>query len=185
MGITYREGDLSPHIEVFEEIYCNLTGTKHHFSPLDELDEQVWEVARESTKIPFFENIYQSLLLKEIVYCLENEGIEAECYINSINTDLYINGSGIYSLDDYYVATFKTPIEVDGEKALQMFCDAHDIDFSGDVDELCCECRQARVWVDADGGVVATFDFSRGYVSFVDEITNELMEAILERELIF
>ncbi|WP_440880615.1 hypothetical protein [Tenacibaculum sp. C7A-26P2] len=80
--INYNENSLSVNIKQFEEIGS--------FLDVEIKDSEVWEIAREYEEIPYFTNIYQSLLLSRIVETAKNiYSLEMDCFINGRDTHLY------------------------------------------------------------------------------------------------
>lgn len=71
-------------------------------------DEEVWEIARESKKLPILGNVYQYLVLSRVLshFCDETGLVEEELdlffFVNSIDTHLVINNWDICSEDDYW-----------------------------------------------------------------------------------
>ncbi|EQA02258.1 MULTISPECIES: hypothetical protein [Pasteurellaceae] len=71
-------------------------------------DDEVWEFARESKKLPVLGNFYQHLVLERIIshFCdetgLEIDDLNIFFWINSIDTHLVINDWDICTVDDYW-----------------------------------------------------------------------------------
>lgn len=71
-------------------------------------DDEVWEFARESNKLPVLGNFYQHLVLERIIshFCdetgLEIDDLNIFFWINSIDTHLVINDWDICTVDDYW-----------------------------------------------------------------------------------
>ncbi|KGQ65502.1 hypothetical protein IO43_02465 [Gallibacterium anatis 7990] len=67
----------------------------------------IWEIARESKKLPILGNIYQDLILNRIIshFCeetgLDYDDLDVFIFVNSVDTHLSINGKYIYSVQDY------------------------------------------------------------------------------------
>lgn len=98
--INYNYYDLYMYDE-----YCNILEYLEGTIPDD---EEVWDIARESTEIPIFEDIAYDLVLSRIKDKLEStyDDIDVTYYINSRDTHLYINTKEVYNFD-----TFKAIIE--------------------------------------------------------------------------
>lgn len=70
-------------------------------------EDDVWEIARESKKLPILGNIYQDLILNRIIshFCeetgLDYDDLDVFIFVNSVDTHLSINGKYIYSVQDY------------------------------------------------------------------------------------
>lgn len=96
--LNYNDNNFSNCIKEFEKIAESLK--------IEVLDDEVWQIARESEEIPHIENIYQSILLSRIInHFEEDERIEINSYINGMDTHLYFNEDGgwnkICSLEEF------------------------------------------------------------------------------------
>lgn len=75
-------------------------------------DSCLWSVAKESSEIPHFGNLYQELVINRLIRCLCDElGIEEDSplldihfEINAIATYFNINGTVIQSEEDWILA---------------------------------------------------------------------------------
>ena len=63
-------------------------------------DEEIWEMARQSTKIPVMDNIRYMLILGNITSLLEEKFGIKNYFINGLDTHLYIGDEEIYNVDD-------------------------------------------------------------------------------------
>jgi hypothetical protein len=85
----------------YEEMAEKLFGLRY----LDDLDDRIWELARNSNEIPHFGNIKNDLLLYDITQELEDKykklNIETDYFINAIDTHLSIDQEEMHSLIDF------------------------------------------------------------------------------------
>ncbi|GJI56946.1 hypothetical protein HEMROJRC1_20580 [Rodentibacter sp. JRC1] len=71
-------------------------------------DDEVWEIARESKKLPVLGNVYQNLLLSRVLahFCeetrLDEDDLRIFYFVNSIDTHLIINDWDICTVQDYW-----------------------------------------------------------------------------------
>lgn len=67
------------------------------------MEEEVWEIARESKEMPHFSNIYTSIVFGRLEDALQEEfralDIKINSYVNSIASSFEFNGNDVSSLE--------------------------------------------------------------------------------------
>ncbi len=96
--INYNEGDLHT-LDGYEEILEKFKGESV-------TDDEVWEVARESKKVPHFENILLNMTLSRIVDLIEdsplsNVASKFNVYVNARDTHFSFDDEDITDYDSF------------------------------------------------------------------------------------
>ena len=92
--ITYNDYDLA-----WYSGYCDIV---EYLGGSEPSEDEIWEIARESSEVPNFENILYDIILTRITQITEDRyGYKCNFYINSRDTHLYVEKDKISSLEDY------------------------------------------------------------------------------------
>ncbi len=98
----FTTDDRPDFIDDLEQV-ANLfeTGKYDYFKGME---NEVWEVARQSEDIPHFSNIYSSIVFSRLENSLSDEfkelDLQINTYINSIDTHFEINGKNAHGLEE-------------------------------------------------------------------------------------
>ena len=65
-------------------------------------EEEVWEVAREYTYPPLFQNIYMELCFMRLESLCESHNLICDYQVNCLASGFSIEGEEFYSTDDFY-----------------------------------------------------------------------------------
>lgn len=84
-------------------LYSSLIYILEFLGGSEPTEDEVWEVVRESDSVPNFDNILYDLVFLRIKHEVKEKypKIAIEYFINDLDTHFYINGTAIYSLENF------------------------------------------------------------------------------------
>lgn len=90
------------------EHFADLCNLADHLNSncTNDIDERVWEIARQYDNIPIFGDIYVDTvcsLLNNAIQCqYEHLNLRIDWYVNCLDSHFYVNDTEIFGRDDFY-----------------------------------------------------------------------------------
>ncbi len=93
--------DYPENLYLLEELIESKRGCNY----FDDIESEIWSIARESEKVPHIGNIYTYLVYSSLNNIIEEDythlNLDVEIHINSICSSFAINGEEIKDSDDF------------------------------------------------------------------------------------